>query len=161
MLKYDQPLCYRTADTLLNFFLDPVRAHACRVTKMTGTCYYELLGVGPKASAEEIRKGHRKAIKQWHPDKNPDRIEEATARFKEIQNAHDILSDPDERYRYDVKKAIDDILDEDETESFVPMWHITEQLTAKFPDIPSLGFEGAEMQVWIGDQVEASQRYTN
>ena len=35
------------------------------------------------------------------------------------------------------------------------MWYITEQLTAKFPNIPFLGFEGAEMQVWIGDQVEA------
>ena len=38
------------------------------------------------------------------------------------------------------------------------MWYITEQLTAKFPNIPFLGFEGAEMQVWIGDQVEAYRK---
>ena len=96
-------------------------------------------------------------MKQWHPDKNPDRIEEATARFQEIRNAHDILSDPDERYRYDVKKAIDDILDEDET-AFPPMWHITEQLTAKFPNITPPGFEDARMQVMIDPRETRSRQ---
>eukprot|EP01048_Picozoa_sp_COSAG05_P003672 COSAG05_NODE_176_length_14928_cov_75.109717_4_plen_205_part_00 len=107
-------------------------------------CYYELLGVGPKASDEEIKKGYRKEARQWHPDKNPDRIEEATARFQEIQNAHDILSDPDERYLYDTDKAIDDIPDEDDHEQtnevFVPTEpsHAGQSLYAQAEKHPSV-----------------------
>jgi DnaJ-class molecular chaperone len=61
---------------------------------------YEVLGVKPDASADEIRKTYRKLAKQFHPDLNPGKPE-AEARFKSISAAYDLLSDPDKRARYD------------------------------------------------------------
>ncbi|MBN2197545.1 MAG: molecular chaperone DnaJ [Polyangiaceae bacterium] len=61
---------------------------------------YEVLGVDPRASAEEIKSAFRRLAAQHHPDKNPD--DEASAdRFKEINLAHQILSDPDKRAAFD------------------------------------------------------------
>jgi DnaJ family protein A protein 5 len=75
------------------------------VAAMPATCYYEVLGIGPKATDAEIKKGYRKKALEWHPDKNADNLEEATEKFKEIQNAHAVLSDPNERAWYDGHKA--------------------------------------------------------
>src|SRR5689334_22146342 len=61
---------------------------------------YEVLGVKPDATAEEIRKAYRKLAKQFHPDLNPGKPA-AEARFKAVSAAHDILSDPEKRARYD------------------------------------------------------------
>jgi DnaJ-class molecular chaperone len=61
---------------------------------------YEVLGVKPDASADEIRKVYRQLAKQFHPDLNPGKPE-AEARFKSISAAYDLLSDPDKRARYD------------------------------------------------------------
>src|SRR5215471_162845 len=61
---------------------------------------YEVLGVKPGASADEIRQAYRKLAKQFHPDLNPGKPE-AEARFKAISAAYDLLSDPDKRARYD------------------------------------------------------------
>ncbi len=61
---------------------------------------YEVLGVKPDTSAEDIRKSYRKLAKQFHPDLNPGKPE-AEARFKSISAAYDLLSDPDKRERYD------------------------------------------------------------
>ena len=61
---------------------------------------YELLGVKPTATAEEIRKAYRKLAKQLHPDLNPGKPE-AEARFKSVSAAYDLLSDPEKRARYD------------------------------------------------------------
>src|SRR5436309_13635372 len=61
---------------------------------------YEVLGVKPDASADEIRKVYRKLAKQFHPDLNPGKPE-AEARFKSIYAAYDLLSDPEKRARYD------------------------------------------------------------
>ncbi|HEX3520999.1 MAG TPA: DnaJ domain-containing protein, partial [Stellaceae bacterium] len=54
---------------------------------------YEVLGVKPDASADEIRKVYRKLAKQFHPDLNPGKPE-AEERFKSISAAYDLLSDP-------------------------------------------------------------------
>src|SRR5436305_4997950 len=61
---------------------------------------YEVLGVKPDATADEIRKAYRKLAKQFHPDLNPGKPA-AEARFKAVSAAHDILSDTEKRARYD------------------------------------------------------------
>src|SRR3989442_1337539 len=61
---------------------------------------YKALGVEKKASAEEIKRAYRKLARQYHPDRNPD-DPKAEARFKEIQHAYDVLSDPEKRKQYD------------------------------------------------------------
>ena len=62
--------------------------------------YYKTLGVGKNASDEEIKKAYRKLARQYHPDRNPG-DKAAEERFKEIQQANDVLSDPEKRKRYD------------------------------------------------------------
>lgn len=84
-------------------------------------CHYEVLQIERNASDEEIKKSFRKLALEWHPgfffniifiyaffclnlsfsDKNPHRLEEAHERFTVIQQAYDVLSDPQERAWYD------------------------------------------------------------
>jgi DnaJ-class molecular chaperone len=61
---------------------------------------YDVLGVKPGATADEIRNAYRKLAKEFHPDLNPGKPA-AEARFKAVTAANDILSDPDKRARYD------------------------------------------------------------
>jgi len=61
---------------------------------------YQVLGVKPDASADDIRKAYRKLAKQFHPDLNPGKAE-AEDRFKSISAAYDLLSDAEKRGRYD------------------------------------------------------------
>jgi curved DNA-binding protein len=62
--------------------------------------YYKILGVDKKASQEEIKKAYRKLAVKYHPDKNKDN-KAAEEKFKQINEANDVLSDPEKRKKYD------------------------------------------------------------
>ena len=62
--------------------------------------YYEILGVGRGASADEIKKAYRKLTRKYHPDANPGDAE-AERKYKEINEANEVLSDPQKRAQYD------------------------------------------------------------
>ncbi len=62
--------------------------------------YYSILGVSKTASADEIKKAYRKLARKYHPDINPD-DEEAKKKFQQINEANEVLSDPEKRKKYD------------------------------------------------------------
>eukprot|EP00927_Polykrikos_kofoidii_P028760 TRINITY_DN25016_c0_g3_i1.p1 TRINITY_DN25016_c0_g3~~TRINITY_DN25016_c0_g3_i1.p1 ORF type:complete len:340 (-),score=44.06 TRINITY_DN25016_c0_g3_i1:55-1074(-) len=63
--------------------------------------YYTILGVTRNASAEDIKRGYKKAALRWHPDKNPQNNQQAERAFKQVAEAYGVLSDPHKRNLYD------------------------------------------------------------
>jgi DnaJ-class molecular chaperone len=63
------------------------------------TDHYTALGLTSSATLAQIRQAFRQQASKWHPDKNP--APEASARFRAIQTAYELLSDPDKRQAYD------------------------------------------------------------
>src|SRR5437762_8648786 len=72
----------------------------CEANCMSKRDYYEILGVGKSASADEIKKAYRKVAMQHHPDRNPG-DKAAEEKFKEAAEAYEILSDADKKAQYD------------------------------------------------------------
>ncbi|EGR30829.1 hypothetical protein IMG5_123010, partial [Ichthyophthirius multifiliis] len=64
-------------------------------------CYYKTLGINKNAKEEQIKKAYKKLALQWHPDKNQNKKDEATTKFKQISEAYEILSDSQKRAAYD------------------------------------------------------------
>ena len=62
--------------------------------------YYSILGVNKNASDSDIKKAYRKLALKYHPDRNPD-DKEAENRFKEVNEAYEVLYDPEKRKKYD------------------------------------------------------------
>jgi DnaJ-class molecular chaperone len=79
--------------------------------------YYDILNIKRDASEDDIKKAYKKLAMKWHPDKNPDKKEEAEKMFKEISEAYQTLGDPAKRRMYDVMDGdmdgIPDFDDED------------------------------------------------
>ena len=63
--------------------------------------YYKILGVGKEATENEIKKAYRKLARKHHPDINPN-DKDAEKKFKEINEANQVLSDPENRKKYDL-----------------------------------------------------------
>lgn len=63
--------------------------------------YYEILGLAKGASEAEIKTAYRKMALKWHPDRNADNKKEAEEKFKEINQAYEVLSDPEKKKAYD------------------------------------------------------------
>jgi len=63
--------------------------------------YYEVLGVPKTAAEKDIKSAYRKLARQWHPDANPDNQRAAEEKFKEIQEAYEVLGDAEKRRKYD------------------------------------------------------------
>ncbi|CAM6127984.1 unnamed protein product [Calypogeia fissa] len=66
-----------------------------------GVDYYNVLKVPKSASDDDLKKAYRKLAMKWHPDKNPNNKKDAEAKFKQISEAYEVLSDPQKRAIYD------------------------------------------------------------
>ena len=64
--------------------------------------YYNTLEVDRNADSDQLKKAYRDLAQKWHPDKNPDILEEAEEKFKEISEAYAVLSDPEQKKNYDM-----------------------------------------------------------
>ena len=64
--------------------------------------YYQILGVPKNAAEKDIKSAYRKLAKKWHPDANPNNQKEAEEKFKDLQEAYEVLGDSDKRRKYDV-----------------------------------------------------------
>ncbi|TMW52099.1 hypothetical protein DOY81_002816 [Sarcophaga bullata] len=68
--------------------------------------YYKILEVPRQATDAEIKKAYRKLALKWHPDKNPDNLDEANKRFRELSEAYEVLSDERKRKTYDSRSTL-------------------------------------------------------
>src|SRR2546423_5263680 len=100
--------------------------------------YYKLLGVARGASAEEIKKAFRKLARKYHPDVNPG-DKKAETKFKEINEAYEVLSDADKRKKYD---------------TLGPNWQ--EQFGSGFSERRAYQYSNGGRTIFDGDPVGAS-----
>jgi DnaJ-class molecular chaperone len=110
--------------------------------------YYYILGVSPQSSVEDIKKAYRKLSLKFHPDKN-DGDSFFEERFKEIQEAYEVLSNSSKRSIFDVKY----------TQRFAEKNDTTRSYNNLYPVIES--FKASKNQIYDGDEVEFSWNVFN
>jgi len=86
----------------LKWFLSLMMLAFFCTTAEAGSDYYKALGVSKKANDKELKRAYRKLAMKWHPDKHPNNKEKATAKFQEIAEAYETLTDPEKRKLYDL-----------------------------------------------------------
>lgn len=91
--------------------------------------YYDVLNVSKDADSKAICEAYKKMALKWHPDKNPDNIDEANQRFKQISQAYQVLSDSNKRLKYDRGQSTDHHdhefydFDDDDDDNFGPFFN--------------------------------------
>ncbi|XP_036224986.1 dnaJ homolog subfamily B member 6 isoform X1 [Bactrocera oleae] len=68
--------------------------------------YYKVLDISRNATESEVKKAYKKLALKWHPDKNPDNLDEANTRFRELSEAYEVLSDARRRKIYDTRATL-------------------------------------------------------
>jgi len=112
---------------------------------MAGKDYYQILGVSRNASEKEIKQAYRRLARQYHPDLNPG-DKTAEAKFKEINAAYEVLSDPEKRRKYD---------------QFGDQWEYAEQFAkAEGPGRARWGFDKAGTAFEYGDLADLSDIFS-
>ena len=115
--------------------------------------FYTILGVKKNAQEGDIKKAYRKLAVKWHPDKNPENAEEAQAKFIEITNAYETLSDPEKRKIYDTQG--EEGLKRQQQQGEGGQYHDPFDIFAQFfgqGGFPGGGFPGGGFQFNFGEQ---------
>src|SRR5207253_5649407 len=99
--SYPCPIPILNFQTVIARYNSETRASCPCHLAMAKRDYYDVLGVSRGASADEIKKAHRKLARQYHPDMNKSNSPATTEMFKEVQEAYDVLSEPERRKAYD------------------------------------------------------------
>jgi len=129
---------------------------------MAGKDYYKILGVDKKASAKEIKQAYRKLARKYHPDVNPG-DKDAESKFKEINEANEVLSDPEKRKKFDQYGENWQYADQYAQASARPgggqhtYWTYTQGAPFEFGDMSSGGY-GSIFDSILGDFTEKRSR---
>jgi curved DNA-binding protein CbpA len=107
--------------------------------------YYAVLGIDPSSPPEEIARAYRRLARQYHPDLNPNDAD-AETRFKEINEAYLVVSDPEKRAQYDLQRA-----------SAQPLWPPEPPPRAPSPDEQPAPHRQEDVQ-WAGEDLDALLR---
>jgi curved DNA-binding protein CbpA len=107
--------------------------------------YYQVLGISKDASQDEIKKTFRKLAMRYHPDRNPQDKKQSEERFKEINEAYQVLSDEDKRRQYDhlttwTQHRYRFIVDEDNFDDTFGQSLEREALQSLLEELAALGF---------------------
>eukprot|EP01083_Nonionella_stella_P187446 688803_1 len=118
-------------------------------------CYYAILAVSRDADDDTIKRAYRKKALQWHPDKNLDQPEVATAKFKSVQEAYSVLSDKNERAWYDshresILRGVDlDDQDEEKHDTAINLWPYFSSMAYSEFDTTATGFYSVYDAVFV------------
>jgi len=103
--------------------------------------FYDVLGVTPESSAEDVKRAYYKKALQLHPDKNPD-DPEATHKFQELSRAYDTISNPEKRNRYDRKGYAEDSDEDDDEYEFEDAQNLFDVIAEMFMQRGGFGCAG-------------------